>query len=421
MIKISVTGTKGKTTVVNVLSSVLQACHKSVLKVDTTGHYVNGIQKSTLDESNHLWSLVPTVSPGRYLWEFKDDVDNPDNVAVLECALGSSGGAGLGYRNHEIGVFLNVFEDHLGSSERLKTKEDIANAKSFVFSKIDKGGAAVFNADDELVCRTLSVIPKDSDITLIPCGLNFDYFNLDAHLQSGRIAITLQGSDVIQKSQRGDEVLFSLSSIPWAFNGSYMPSVWNLLHVAGVLVAYFGPTLPSEVRNVVESVRLDPYGGRLTVLKAANGTTIIADYAHEKISLREVGRLAKHMAGDNGKAIGVVRLAYDRTDELIEETGHFIANDYDRFIVYDKIDGHWRQPKVLKSKTFTQEVGKISEQFVSAIKPHNANVERILREDEAIKRASEVAGPDDVVVIIVNDDIKQSMKFIKDAFQAEFA
>jgi len=67
---IAVTGTKGKTTTVAVIDQILRALDRDVLKVDTTGHYVNGEQRSTAEDSRRTWRLVPTRSPGRYLWEF---------------------------------------------------------------------------------------------------------------------------------------------------------------------------------------------------------------------------------------------------------------------------------------------------------------------------------------------------------------
>lgn len=421
MIKtISVTGTKGKTTVVNVLATVLQAAKKNVLKVDTTGHYMNGVQKSTLEDSKATWRLVPTVCPGRYLWEFKDDPDNPDNVAVLECALGGSGRPGIGYRVHNVGVFLNVYEDHLGASSRLQTREDIAKAKSFIFNAIEKEGWAVFNADDELVCSVLDKIPEDFGIKLIPCGVDFAHFDVEGHLANGGVAFSLADNKIVLRSQDGDTPVVDLSVIPWAFSGNYAPSAWNLLHVAAALYAYYQGDVPANTWQNLESARLDRYGGRLTLLKAKNGATVIADYAHEKYSLREIGKLARTLCGPDGKVTGVIRLAHDRTDEMMRETAYFIADAFDSFVVYDKIDGHIRQPKNVQSRRFPQVIGRTSEIFANALQEKNQQVQRIIREDEAIARAANEAGPNDVVVVIVNDDIHQSIEFIQESFKAEF-
>ena len=69
---ILITGTKGKTTVSYLVDNILMALKKTTLRVDTTGHFINGERKSTLDESKAIWGLVPTVCPGRFLWELKN-------------------------------------------------------------------------------------------------------------------------------------------------------------------------------------------------------------------------------------------------------------------------------------------------------------------------------------------------------------
>ncbi len=415
---ISVTGTKGKTTTVAVIADVLRKLGHNTLKVDTTGHYVNGRQKSTLDDSRKTWRLVPTVCPGRYLWEFHQNPELKENgVAILECALGSSAAAGLGYRNHKVGVFLNVFEDHLGSSSRLKTKDDIAAAKEFIFKKLDRDDSyAVFNADDPLVCKKLGKAPKKA--VLIPCGLDFSHHDLDKHLKNGGMAITAKEGKVWLLKKSSKTELFELNNIPWTFGGAFKPSVFNLMHAAAAVIAFCSGTIPSDLKQAFESVRLDPYGGRLTLLKAGNGAIILADYAHEKVSLKQVAELARGLT-DGGQVIGVVRLAKDRTDKLIQETGETIADSYDRFIVFDKIDGYWKKPAITTG-SFPETVGKVSKAFAEALKSKNPNVERILREDKAIERAARIAKPEDVIVVIVNDDIRRSIGFIKESFKAEF-
>lgn len=419
---ITVTGTKGKTTTVAVIADILRSFEKNVLKVDTTGHFINGQRRSTLDDSKKTWHLVPSVAPGRYLYEFLINPElQEDGVAVLEASLGSSSVRGMAYAYHNVGVFLNVFEDHIGSSSRIQSKDDIAKAKSFVFSKLYAGGYAVFNADDEYVVKTLSEVPQErlEPIHLIPCGITFEKFDIAKHLSKGGVAITLNKEhQVVLRNAQGDTVLADLKAIPWTFNGTFVPSVWNIISAIGALYGYFKGELPVGFKEAVEAVRLDRYGGRLTMLENDNNVKILADYAHEKVSLALVGELARTQTADNGRVIGVVRLAHDRSDELMRETGAAIAGSYDRFIVYDKIDGHFRPAK--NAARFPQIVGRTSEIFADAIRQINPNTERILREDQAIARAAEIAQPGDVVVVIVNDDIERSIGFIKDIFKAEF-
>ncbi|MFY9228057.1 MAG: Mur ligase family protein [Candidatus Microsaccharimonas sp.] len=418
---ISVTGTKGKTTTVSVIADVLLALQKNVLKVDTTGHFLNGERRSTLEESKAAWRLVPSVAPGRYLWEFHAQPELKENsVAVLECSLGCSAASGLAYRYHKVGVFLNVFEDHLGSSDRIKTKEDIAKAKQFIFSRLlHQDAYAVFNADDALVVDRLQVAPEVG-VTLVPFGLDFSEFDLDTHLKEGGVAITVNDSkEVVLRKKEGDTVVVSLEKIPWTFDGNFMPSIWNIMASVGALYGYFDGQLPDGIREAFEAVRLDPYGGRLTLLENEAGVKILADYAHEKISLGLVAELAKTKVAEGGKVIGVVRLAHDRTDDLMRETGEVIGKAYDQLVVYDKIDGYWRKATP-KNSTFVEVDGRTSQILSDAIASVNPNVERIVREDEALQRAAEIAKPGDVVVVIVNDDIVRSIGFIKEYFKADF-
>lgn len=415
---IAVTGTKGKTTTVAVIADIVKTLGRTTLKVDTTGHFVNGERRSTLDDSKRVWDLVPSVSPGRYLYEIQSmESGQEEAIAILECALGCSSLPGLGYGHHKVGVFLNVFEDHLGSSDRLQTKADIATAKQFIFERIQKhGGWAVFNADDELISQKLSVVPLECQ--LLPFGIEFSHFNLDEHLTSGGAVVTVTNNMVVLRQKDGDTILADLTRIPWTFDGEFKPSVMNIMAASAAVVAEYGGIVSENLREAIEAVRLDPYGGRLTLLEGKNGVTILADYAHEKVSLSLVGDLARKMTKHGGKVIGVVRLAHDRTDELIRETAEAIAAHYDEFVVYDKIDGHWRVPSD-RVRRFSEVVGRTSQVFNDALAANNCQTTRVVREDEAIARAATKATAGDVVVVIVNDDIRRSINFIQKSFKAE--
>ncbi len=410
---VSVTGTKGKTTVVNVLADLLKALtNKKTLHVTTVGHFVDGEQQSSAADSYATWGLVPTVCPGRYLHEFYGAKE--PGLAVLEAALGSSGLPGLGYQRHNIGVFLNVFSDHISATGRIKTQADIVLAKKFVFTHIRPGGWAVINGDDELVMQARTYIKKD--VQQIVFGIDYDTSDITVPV------VTVKHNTVVYVQIGGDEVeVVDLGDVVWTFGGRYQPSVYNLLAVVASIVAYHDGVVPDELGRLLSQTRLDPYGGRLTLMKNNQGVHVIADYAHEEKSLNAVAELARHYTAGDGKVIGVLRLAYDRTEKHIQETATSIADSYDTFVIYDKIDGYYRQPnKKLLSKKFTQEVGKIATSFSDALRLSGRKVECIYREDQAIARAAEIAQPGDVVVHIVNDDIERSINWIKDSFQADF-
>ncbi len=421
---ILITGTKGKTTVSYLVDNILMALKKTTLRVDTTGHFINGERKSTLDESKTIWGLVPTVCPGRFLWELKNmsSEERDNTVAVLESSLGSSNLCGTGMKFHDIGVWTNVMKDHLGSTERLKTRADIADAKDFVFKRIADDGYAVFNACDDLVCSKLKYANKTCHFAPVILDESSVKINLEQYLESGATAFVLRGTQIFKRDKSGETMVYDAINLPWTFKGHFAPSMINLTLAIATIFAVYDGVLPEGLSEVVDAIRLDPYGGRLTVLRAKNGATVIADYAHEKESLVSIGKLAKLLAEEKGgKTLGVVRLAYDRTNELIDETGQAIGEVFDGLVVYDKIDGYWRKPKKTASNSkFTQEVGRISSLLTAAIKKTNPNVDTLLREDEALALAATKAGANDVVIVIVNDDVERSVNWIREKFEAEF-
>lgn len=429
MKKITITGTKGKSTVSFLLEEVLKNFEDNILRTDTHGVYLNGKLKLTKEQSQAVWRLVPTNAPGRFLYMLmkpnQDPRDGVDGVAILEAALGSGTATGLGYRNHDIGIFTNVFEDHIGSRSDLQSRKDIGKSKSFVFKRISGNGFAVFNGDDDVVCDNLKYCKEG--VKLIPFGLSFKFFDLKNHLNSGDVAFTIKNDQLTLLEKEKSTPLFSIKDIVWTFDGEYLPSNYNLMAITAGLYAFFDGKLPQEVIEAVVASRLDPYGGRMTLLTNKKGIKIIADYAHEKQSLKSVAQLAKKIKEkDDSKIIGVLRLAWDRKEVLIKETAHEIADYYDNFVIYDKIDGYWRQPNtelIPDVREFKQEVGKISKQFTEGLleKLDKESVTCILREDEAVNYAAKIAKPGDVVVFIVNDDIKRSIEFIKKSFEADFA
>lgn len=419
---ITVTGTKGKTTVVSLVASYLRNTNHSVLHVDTSGHFMNGMRKSTAADSRAIWGIgTVTAAPGRYLFEFVDHPEffEEDPVAVLESSFSSSRW-GLGYKTHKVGIFLNVFEDHIDPRGLIKTRSDLARAKSFVFSSIEKNGYAVFNADDEYVCSVLDTISSRS-IELIPCGKDLNYFDIQMHLKNDGKYVKLEENKVVLHDADSQTVLADLNAMDWAFNGAYEPLALNIMYAAAGLYAFNEGNFTEDMRRMIENTSLDPSTGRMVVMKAKNGATIIADFAHEKHSLQAIADLGRKILPSGGKLRAVVRLSHERPDDVITDTGNEIGRIFDDVVVYDKIDGHFRKPRPPYIKRYPQVIGRTSEVLAKAIRETNPHVERIVREDEAIESMANHTGPQDVVIVIANDEVERSLGFMAQSFQTEHA
>jgi len=359
-----------------------------------------------------LFSLVPTISPGRYLYALKD---KKDAVAVLETAIGSANVyGGLGYRWHNIGVFTNVFEDHIG--ERIKNRTHLAEYKGrYIFSRVAPEGTAIFNADDKYVCSQLWRVPKDKNIKLLPVGLKFSQFDVKKHLAQGGSAVTLEDNKVVVlKGKKKTEILDG-AEVPWTFGGHFTPSLFNLMFVTAVVYAHNSESVPDNAVRAIKSYKLAKGGGRLSLWEnTRTGIKALLDFAHEKYSLKEVSILAKKLA-DN-KTIGVIRLAPDRTDKLIQETGKFLANKFDVTIIYDKIDGvNVKEHKNLRTGEIRR-TGEVSRLLFDAMREASNSTHKVMRvveEKDAVAKAFSLVERGDMVVHIVNDDHDNSLALVR--------
>lgn len=420
MVKIvSITGTKGKTSTAQMLDAVLRSMNSEVLRVDTAGHYVNGERRSTLDDSKRVWGLLPTRVPGRYLWEYaKGGQLSQDGFAVLESSIGCAE-SGLGYKQHYVGVFLNVFDDHLGSRPRLQTRQDIAREKaSIVFDNVAANGFVVFNADDPLVVEQYKIFQKKRpDVTGVLVSASEPLIEPQEHVAGGGVSLIRQGRDVVlydRESKR--QVICDLNMIAPTFQGAYKPAIYNVLFTTGAVYALHGGYIPEDYRAAVENFRFAETSGRMTRLYMQNGAELLVDYAHESVSLSALSELAHSLRKPNGKLIGVVRLGYRKEGEsLVKKASEIIGKNFDEVIVYDKFD----YDGVDKDNAIKlQQAKEASRVLIEVLKSHSVPVCYIAREQHAIAAVNDSIGPDDLGVIIVNDNPEQSLYWIKQCLGA---
>jgi cyanophycin synthetase len=412
---ISTTGTKGKTTVTRILAFVLHELGEKTLRVDNEGHYINEKQQSTREDSLNLFrGKTPNVCPGRYLITMKNKF--PNFTAILEASIGC-GGEGLGYGFHNIGIFTNIFEDHIQKNTYLSTKADLAQEKSFIIKRVENGGSLIFNADDKYVCSQLKKIFIRKNIKLVPVGFAFKHFPIERHLKNGGVAITKNENFVILKSQSADAPIVDYEKLNWTFKGKHTPSIFNLMLSLGALWAYDKKKFHESAAILSKYVPVKQ-GGRLAVFKNSKGPTIILDYAHEKHSLKELAFLGNKLK--TRKLIGVLRLGKSSSNELISDVSKAVSKSFDHFIIYDKIDGvSVKKYKRERLSDLVRKKGEISKIFTQNLAHLTKNpVERIVQEEKAIKRASQIAKKGDVVAIIWNTDPQKTASYIKKYFTA---
>ncbi len=175
---IVVTGTKGKTTITNIIDYLLRNFHINTIRVDSNGSYINNIQDTTYEQSIKVYGKAPNVRPGRYIYGAlkNGNLDKKNTVAILEAGIACMvWGTGVPKSGHDIGIFTNVYSDHI-DYKKIISKEDILKRKSFSLLETKKGGYFIFNADDNLV-RNLALRNKSRIVNFIPISKNKEMIN----------------------------------------------------------------------------------------------------------------------------------------------------------------------------------------------------------------------------------------------------
>ncbi len=398
--KIVITGTKGKTTIVRLLDHVLLELGFHTLRVDTDGHFKDGKQRSSYEESRKYWGMVPNVCPGRYLYDLEGLPVNR-TVVLLEAAIGSSSLRGLGYSYHQIGVFTNVFEDHI-TKVRIKNRKDIYDAKRFAFTRLRKDGQFIYNSSDSFLAKQLQqeIIGR----RMIAVGEELKYVQPQSFFKGGNVHFLIEGSRIFYMTAKTKRLLVDTATIPLSFNGMFVPNNYNIAFALGVLYAHFGSTQffrkLHKIRAALESYTLDTAGGRLLLLQSKNkDLSVLIDFAHEARSLREVGKLAKKLSSN--RVIGVLRLDPSRTNKEIQQAARAIKTAYDEIIIYDKVDGVQQKKSRTVAEGKRRTVGQTARLFVRELKrAGHKNVQMELREQRAFNSAVQQAEPGDVIVYI---------------------
>ncbi|MFP4016198.1 MAG: cyanophycin synthetase, partial [Halanaerobiales bacterium] len=136
---VSITGTNGKTTTTRLLAEIFCQIYDNVGYTTTDGTYINGHCIMSGDNTGPISAKAILMEP---------TID----IALLETARGGIVREGLGYNYSDIGVIINITEDHLGV-DGIETLSDLAFIKSLVIETVKRTGNCVLNADDPIVLK----------------------------------------------------------------------------------------------------------------------------------------------------------------------------------------------------------------------------------------------------------------------------
>ena len=352
---IGVTGTKGKTTVTNLIASVLNASGRDAGTIGTIGISYHGKTAPTVNSTPESYVLHKT---------FREMADAGVKYVVMEV----SSQAMFTYRvdgiRFDAAVFTNLTKDHVGEGEH-PTFEHYKDCKKRLFSRCDY---ALLNSDSPYSAEFAAACACPHEIFSRADGTNADLRaeNIQPWKHDTALGISF---DVWEHGQLCGNCSLRL---PGVFNAE------NALAAAGIL-RHLGLTwqeiLPPLARAAVP--------GRFEILDALPYCTVVLDYAHNGMSMESLLSTVRSYQPKRILCVygSVGGRTYERRRELAAVSG-----DLADFCIITTDNPDFEDPE--------QIVAEISSYYTEDSCPHLAVVDR----KEAILRALSMALPGDILL-----------------------
>ena len=354
---IAVTGTNGKTTTVNFLNEILKEAGYQTAMFSTANIEIAGEQ--TVNDTN---STTATVAR---LQKFFRDAKKADvEFALIEAtshALDQYKFEGVPI---EMAIMTNLTQDHL---DYHKTMENYAAAKAKLFEM--NPNLVVLNADDEW----------------------FDYFNNFA-TESQKITYGEgESADVkIEKFKlykKGSEANLRIDNNVELEIATNLPGEFNIYNMTAAAAGAY--LLGISLKDIQEGIaNLEGVSGRFEYATPGLPFDTIVDYAHTPDALEKLLKSAKEIS--KNRTILVFGACGDRDREKRPIMGKIAQDLADRIIITDE-------------ENYTEDSTQIREEIISGISKKNdklpANIQEIPDRKEAIRKALQIAGKGDIVLI----------------------
>ncbi len=367
---VSITGTNGKTTVTRLVSHVLALTGKRVGMTCSSGTYLGNTCISRGDNTGprSARSLL-----------YRQDVD----IAVLETARGGIVRHGLGYDLADVGVVLNVRNDHLGQ-DGLEYLEDLAFAKALVVEAIKHTGYAILNADDTM----LPYLTRGIGASLIYFAKSLDNPIVREHIAAGNIAVIQEHEQLAIYWQGCRVTLIRIADIPITFGGKIACNIENALAATACL---FALGIPDHIiTQGLASFTPDPEvnAGRFNLFDMGE-YRVLLDYAHNLDGYHAVIDFANSLTPT--RKVGIIGLPGDRMDSNIIEAGKLAGTAFDSLYIKEDQDTRGRASGEVATLLFK---GALS----GGARLENINIE--LNEGQALRSAISNAQPGDLIIML---------------------
>jgi cyanophycin synthetase len=374
----AITGTNGKTTTTRLIAHILRNSGRSVGFTTTDGTYIGNEQIVQGDNTGPVSAQLVLKDP---------TVD----VAVLETARGGIIRSGLGFDHCDVGVVLNVAEDHLGLKD-VNTLEDLARVKSVIPRAVSKEGWAVLNAEDERVYKMRELV----DGKVVCFSMDENHPNIRRRAERGRVSCVYENGFVTILKGKWKVRVEKAANIPLTYGGRAEFMIQNVL--AATLACFVHGVSIEDIRVGLTTFNAGTAQtpGRLNFIEVGP-VTVLMDYAHNPAGARGLTNFISKLP--NKYRTAVLNGTGDRRDDDIREFAKIIADNFDRIVI--------RRGHYLRGRT-DEEMFKLLQEGIA--QSENEPQVRVIPESrDAIHHAIKNGRKGELVVTLadrVPDDIK---------------
>ncbi|MCW0953098.1 UDP-N-acetylmuramoyl-L-alanyl-D-glutamate--2,6-diaminopimelate ligase [Weissella ceti] len=368
---IGITGTKGKTSSTYMAYEILKQATGDRVALSSTLEVITGNQA----ENHYRATLTTPESVDLFRW-MREAVDNKMTHMVMEVSSQAYKLDRVYGLRFNVGVFLNISEDHIGPNEHASFEEYLM-CKEMLLEHSDQ---AVINADsayfEDVVTHTAEFIPRDGvwlygrESDDQGFGVDVSYSTIEENLQGSEFAVNLVGPQAQSLKIDGD---FKLD-MPGDFNQGNA--------VAAMLATRLVGADADAMHDALEIVKIP---GRMQVLTTAEHGTIYVDYAHNYASVAALLQFAKTNESVEHLSI-VVGAPGNKGESRRPGIGQAVNEGADE-VYLTSDDPQFEKPE------------DIADEIQAAITDPKVIVHREFDRTKAISAAISAAGQNDVVIL----------------------
>ena len=328
---IAITGTNGKTTTTRMVTRIMAAAGRKPGMVCTDGIFLNGEMLEKGDFSARAGHMRVLTSKA---------VD----VAVLETHHRGILHGGFAFRHCDIGVCLNVTEDHLGLGH-IDTVEQMAVIKRALPERASE--AAVLNADDQ---HCLAMLPFMTARRKCLVSMETDRDRLIArHGGAVDCCCVLEADEdrelIVLHDGATRLPVLAADAIPASLGGTARFMVSNAMHAAAA--SYLSGVPVDVIRQVLGGFRADyeTTPGRLNVFDDLP-FRVVMDFAHNPDGMRKICDFIDRQKVPGRKVVAFAGTV-SRKDETLRRMGHSIAGHFDFYFCKEHLRADGTQPRLV--------------------------------------------------------------------------